>query len=211
MNGDNPSGGDNQQGRPRCSLTPDYVAGFIDGEGCFSVSIRPHPTVRYGNRWFIQPAFHAYQHRENVEILDELRSFFGCGSLVPKGPSSSVVTYCVHARRDLESVIIPFFERHPLISKKRLDFLKFAEIVRMMQRKEHLMDPGFRRIVELAFSMNQHGKQRKYRREEVLAEPSETVRRAPTCSGEDTVRSLWRRREGGRNDRPTDRQPADRR
>ena len=183
MVGDNPSGGDDQQGRPRCSLTPDYVAGFIDGEGCFSVSIRPHPTVRYGTRWFIQPVFQAYQHRENVEILQELRRFFGCGSIVPKGPKSSVVTYSVHSRRDLESVIIPFFERHPLVSKKELDFLKFASVVRMMRRKEHLTDAGFRRIVELAFSMNQHGKQRKYRLEEILAEPSETVRRAPAPLG----------------------------
>ena len=123
--------------------------------------------------------FQAYQHRDNVGILEDLREFFGCGSLVPKGPKSSVVTYSVHARRDLESVIIPFFERHPLVSKKRLDFLTFAKIVRMMRQKEHLTDAGFRRIVELAFTMNQHGKQRKYRREEILAEPSETVRRAP--------------------------------
>src|SRR6266498_1472887 len=76
MGSDNPSGGDYQQGRPRCSLTPDYVAGFIDGEGCFSVSVHPHPTVRYGNRWLIAPVFQAYQHRDNAGILDDLRTFF---------------------------------------------------------------------------------------------------------------------------------------
>jgi hypothetical protein len=47
----------------------------------------------------------------------------------------------------------------------------------MMLRKEHQTRGGFRRIVELAFSMNQHGKQRRYSFEEVIAEPSETVRR----------------------------------
>jgi hypothetical protein len=171
MVGDNPSGGDNQQGRPRCSLTPDYVAGFIDGEGCFCVSIHPRPTVRYGTRWLIGRCFQAYQHRDNVEILEKLRGFFGCGSLVPKGPRSSVVTYSVHARKDLESVIIPFFERYPLISRKHEDFLKFSEVVRLMQGKAHRTDDGFRRIVELAFSMNQRGKQRKYRLEEVLRNP----------------------------------------
>jgi hypothetical protein len=114
------------------------------------------------------------------------------------------MTYAVYRRSALESVIIPFFERHPMRSKKREDFLKFREIVHLMQEKAHLSEVGFRRIVELAFSMNQRGKQRKYTLEDVLAEPSETVRRAPAKStaGDETVRPSWRHGEGGRNDRP---------
>jgi hypothetical protein len=177
MSGDNPRSGDNQQGRPRGSLTPDYVAGFIDGEGCFSVSIHPHPTVRYGKRWLVAPCFQAYQHRDNVEILEKLKEFFGCGKIAPKGPNSSVMTYSVYRRSDLESVIIPFFEQHPMLSMKQRDFEKFSEVVRLMQQKTHQTHSGFRRIVELAFSMNQRGKQRRYRIDEVLSEPSETVRR----------------------------------
>jgi hypothetical protein len=180
MAGDNPTGGDYQQGRPSgCSLTPDYVAGLVDGEGCFSVSVHPHPTVRYGTRWLIAPSFHVYQHRDNVEILEKLRSFFDCGRIVSKGPNSAVMTYSVYRRADLESAIVPSFERCPLRSRKQEDFLKFREIVRMMQAKAHRTDDGFRRIVEIAFSMNKNGKQRRFSLEEVLAEPSETVRRAP--------------------------------
>jgi hypothetical protein len=88
------------------------------------------------------------------------------------------MTYSVHSKRDLESVIIPFFEEHPLLIK-RDDFAKFSEAVRLMLRKAHRTSEGLRRIIELAFSMNQRGKQRKYRLEEVLAEPSETARQAP--------------------------------
>jgi LAGLIDADG endonuclease len=183
MGSDNPSGGDYQQGRPRGrSLTPDYVSGFVDGEGCFCVSIHPHPTVRYGTRWLIAPVFQAYQHRDNVGILEALRDFFCCGGITAKGPNSSVLTYSVYRRAELESAIIPFFERYPLVSRKHEDFAKWSEVVRLMQLKAHRTELGFRRIVELAFSMNQHGKQRRYRIEEVLAEPSETVRRAPTSS-----------------------------
>jgi len=178
--GDNPTGGDYQQGRPLgCSLTPDYVAGFVDGEGCFSVSVHPHPTVRYGTRWLIAPSFHVYQHRDNVEILEKLRDFFGCGRITPKGPNSPVMTYSVYRRANLESAIVPFFERCPLRSRKHEDFVKFREVVRLMQAKAHRTDDGFRRIIEIAFSMNKNGKQRRYKLEEVLTEPSETVRRAP--------------------------------
>jgi hypothetical protein len=146
MTGDDPSGGDNQQGRPRCSLTPDYVAGFIDGEGCFCVSIRPHPTARERSTWLVAPSFQAYQHRDNVGILEQLQVFFGCGSITSKGPSSSVMTYSVYRRSDLESVIIPFFEQHPLRSKKNEDFAKFAEIVRLMRSKSHRTQEGLARI-----------------------------------------------------------------
>jgi hypothetical protein len=88
------------------------------------------------------------------------------------------MTFSVHSKMDLESVIIPFFEEHPLLIKQE-DFRTFSEVVRMMRRKAHKTDDGLRAIIELAFSMNQRGKQRKYRIEEVLAEPSETVRQAP--------------------------------
>jgi LAGLIDADG endonuclease len=178
MSSDNVTGADNQQGRPT-ELSPEYISGFVDGEGCFSVSIRPHPTVRYGSRCVVTPVFQIYQHHDNLELLEEFKSFFGCGSITSKGPTSSVMTFAVSKRRDLELRIIPFFEQHPLRSKKCNDFKKFRDVVMAMQRKEHLTGDGFRRIVEIAFSMNQHGKQRRYKLDEILAEPSETVRRAP--------------------------------
>jgi hypothetical protein len=210
MNSDNPIGADNQQGRPHGTLTSDYIAGFVDGEGCFSVSIRPHPTVRYGTRFVIGPVFQIYQHRDNLDLLEKLKGFFGCGHITSKGPGSSVMTYAVSGRQDLETVIIPFFERYPLNSTKHEDFLKFREIVRSMQLKEHQSDDGFRRIVETAFSMNQRGKQRRYKIEEVL---SGTLRdctpSASANAGDETVRSLWRHGEGDRNDHPAVQLPLD--
>src|SRR5438309_1076346 len=160
MSSENPSSGDYQQGRPLGVLTPDYISGFVDGEGCFSVSVHPHPTVRYGNgrRWLIAPVFQVYQHRYNLRILELIKDRFGCGRIAAKGPKSEVLTYSVYRRRDLESVIVPFFESYPLVSEKRHDFEKFREIVCLMQRKSHRTDEGFRTIVELAFSMNQRGK-----------------------------------------------------
>ena len=169
MSGDNPSGADNQQGRPTRALTPQYIAGFVDGEGCFSVSIHPHPTVRYGTSWLVAPCFQVYQLRSNVGILEGIRDHFAVGRIVGKGPNSNVMTYSVYRRSDLESVIIPFFDANPLVSEKYWDFQKFRRIVLAMQRKDHRSEAGFRQIVELAFSMNQRGKQRRYSIEEVLS------------------------------------------
>jgi hypothetical protein len=178
MNSDNLSGADNQQGRPQ-ALTADYVVGFVDGEGCFSVSIRPHPTVKYGSRFVIGPVFQIYQHRDNLDILEAMREFFGCGRITSKGPGSDVMTYAVSGKKDLADKVISFFEKHPLRTDKRADFEKFRGVVQAMSRKEHRTDDGFRKIVHLAFSMNKRGKQRRYTIDEVLAEPSEAIRRAP--------------------------------
>jgi hypothetical protein len=93
MGSENPSGADNQQGRPKGLLTPDYVVGFVDGEGCFSVSIRPHPTVTYGSGCVIGTAFAVSQHHDNLDVLIELNRYFGIGKIRSKGPSSSVMVY----------------------------------------------------------------------------------------------------------------------
>ena len=162
VGGDNPTGGDNQQGRPRRSLTPDYVAGFIDGEGCFSVSVHPHPSIRHSTRWLIAPCFQAYQHRDNVEILEDIMSFFGCGRITSKGPKSTVMTYSVYRRRDLESVIVPFFEQHRSCRASERTSPSSRRSFVSCRRTLIELGEGFRRIVELAFSMNQRGKQRRY-------------------------------------------------
>jgi hypothetical protein len=183
MSSDNPSGADNQQetAMPSVELDPRWVVGFVDGEGCFSVSVHANPLVRRTRGWQLHPTFQVYQHEQHRAVLESLVSFFGCGRLRPKGPKSSVITLAVDALRDLDERILPFFELHPLVVKAG-DFRLFATIVRSVRRKEHLDPDGFERLVRLAYAMNAQGKQRKRTLEEVLAGSSETVRQAPLVS-----------------------------
>jgi hypothetical protein len=88
------------------------------------------------------------------------------------------LTFAVDGLRNLETAVVPFFERYPLVVKDR-DFQAFAAIVRSMRKKEHLTGPGFERLVRLAYGMNANGKQRSRSIEQVLAGSSETVREAP--------------------------------
>src|SRR4051794_33732202 len=129
MSSDNPSGADNQQEttRSRLELDPHWVVGFVDGEGCFSVSVHRNPFVRLTRGWQLRPVFQVYQHVRHRAVLEELTSFFGCGRLRPKGPRSSVLTYAVDGLQRLDDTIVPFFERHPLVVKDA-DFRLFASI-----------------------------------------------------------------------------------
>ena len=181
MESENPFGADNQQETKDTTqqLDPGWIVGFVDGEGCFSVSI--HRNTRYARRtggWQLTPAFQVYQHEKERRLLERFRNHFGCGRLYHKGPNSSVMTYSVTKLSDLEDRIIPFFDQHRLLVKDA-DFQRFAEITRSMRRKEHLFPDGFDRIVRLAYTMNLHGKQRARPIEDILQGSSETIRQAP--------------------------------
>jgi len=62
--------------------------------------------------------------------------------------------YRVSSLRDITNVVIPHFNKYPLITQKRADFLLFKEIVDLIIKKEHLTIEGIRKIVALKASLN---------------------------------------------------------
>ena len=72
VSSENPSGADNQQETVRSmfDLDPRWGAGFVDGEGCFSVSIHRNPGARSTGGWQLHPVFHVYQHEESKHRRD---------------------------------------------------------------------------------------------------------------------------------------------
>jgi hypothetical protein len=181
MGSDNPTGADDQQETrllPRLGLDPMWVVGFIDGDGCFCISVHRNPGfARRTGGWQLDPVFQAYQHHRHRAVLEELQRFFGCGRIRPRGPKSSVLTYAVDSLSDLASAVLPFFQAHPLVVKGD-DFVAFAEIVRSLRVKEHFTVDGFERLVRLAYGMNASGKQRSRALADIPGS-SETARQAP--------------------------------
>ena len=49
---------------------------------------------------------------------------------------------------------MPFFEANPLRTVKQESFMRFAEVIRRMNRGDHLMMEGLDEIRELAAGMN---------------------------------------------------------
>jgi len=107
LGSENPSGADDQQETavPCLVLEPNWIVGFVDGEGCFSVSLhRSSMMYRHGG-WQLQPAFHVYQHQDHRDVLEAMVPTFGCGRIRSKGPRSSVMAFAVESLRDLESAV----------------------------------------------------------------------------------------------------------
>src|SRR2546423_12298159 len=104
------TGADNQQER-----LDSYIAGYVDGEGSFSVSVQRNASCRVGFQ------------------------------------------------------LVPEFHVNPLLSSKQADFEKFAGIVRALALGHHRTTAGFRRLLEVALSMNGGGRFRKVRWNELVA------------------------------------------
>ena len=140
-----------------------YLSGYVDGEGCFCVSISKSNRHKFG--WEIRPSFSVSQNSDRVQVIEVLQQYFGCGTIRPDR-SDKTLKYEVRSVDELVERIIPHFEETPLLSRKQHDFELFAEICHMMYRGEHQEKEGFDRILELAFDMNPSGI-RKYTKEEI--------------------------------------------
>jgi LAGLIDADG endonuclease len=134
---------------------PSYISGYVDGEGCFTVSISPRPTLRVG--WEVRPSLSVSQNGDRSEVLLAIQRHFGCGTLRPDR-SDRTLKWEVRSLPLLLAVVIPHFRRYPIQSGKRRDFELFADICEGMARGEHRTANGLIEIVRRAGEMNPSGK-----------------------------------------------------
>ncbi len=136
---------------------PSYISGYVDGEGCFTVSIAPRPTLLVG--WEVRPSISVSQNGDRSEVLLLMQQYFGCGRLRPDR-SDQTLKWEVRSLPLIVAVVIPHFHRYPLQSGKQCDFELFADVCERMVRGEHRCVTGLREIVQLAVRMNPSGKRR---------------------------------------------------
>ena len=151
---------DNQQE----SLNTEWIAGFVDGEGCFHVAINKQPKMKLG--WQVLPEFRIVQHKRDIEILHKIRNTLGLGQVTRNHGDRFEVRV-----RGLENLkkLISFFKEHHLQTTKKQNFEIFSKIIFLMEQKEHLTNQGLKKIALLASSMNSHVKSK-------YLESSETIR-----------------------------------
>jgi hypothetical protein len=134
-------------------VSPDWVVGFVDGEGCFYVGINEHPEMKVGYQ--VLPEFRVVQHEKDIQILHALKRFFKCGVVRRNHDERFELRI-----RKIECLlhVVTFFEKHPLKTRKNADFKKFARIVRWMKEEKHMTKDGLLGIIETASTMNRSEK-----------------------------------------------------
>ena len=131
-------------------LEAQWVVGFVDGEGCFHVDLNVHAEMPAGHQ--VLPEFTVVHHERDIQILYALKAFFGCG--VVRRNHGDRMAYRVRSKEHLLRKILPFFMAHPLKTKKNIDFLKFRDVLLLMETDAHLTREGLDAIRAIASEMH---------------------------------------------------------
>jgi hypothetical protein len=168
---DKPTGAGNQQERPGLEQ---WVVGITDGEGCFSVCVIANPGCRLG--WQVQHEYSVTQSAASTAALELIRRFFGCGRVIcnPRRDNhrQALARFSVKARRDLLERIIPFFDEHPLITAKQLDYEVFRRAMFLIAGQGHLDPDGLAQVAALTERMNRRKRSRYLESSEATRRPS---------------------------------------
>jgi hypothetical protein len=143
----------------------EYISGFVDGEGCFSVSFSKRPRFIVG--WETKPSFSVSQNHDRAQPLFIMQKHFGCG-FMRDGISDRTLKYEVRRLDDLLGRVLPHFKQYPLLSAKQEDVRLLEEVCLLMKMGEHVTSEGMKKVTSLAFKMNPSGK-RRYAQTDILA------------------------------------------
>jgi hypothetical protein len=146
-----------------------YISGYVDGEGCFNVSLSPRSTLLVG--WEVRPSFSVSQNGDRAEVLTLLQAYFGCGAIRPDR-SDRTLKWEIRSLPPILNRVLPHFRQHPLLSSKQKDFELFDLVCEAMARGEHRTVCGLMAIVRSAGQMNPSGK-RTYLPESILTSLAE--------------------------------------
>ena len=129
-------------------LDPFWVTAFVDGEGSFHVSVIKNKDSKHG--WRVQQEFSIELHIRDVNILILIKKELTVGKIYKIVTS---VVLRVYSIKELE-IIIAFFEKYTLITKKRVDYVLFKQAIDIVQKKEHLTIEGLQKIIAIKASIN---------------------------------------------------------
>ncbi len=117
-------------------------------------------------RMTVLPAFSITLHKKDIDLLHKIKAFFGNIGLVTQW--SRFAIFKVQSIEEISGNIISrglpassrfsggrsHFDKYPLITQKKADYLLFREIIIMMLRKEHLNKQGLQSIINIKASLN---------------------------------------------------------
>jgi hypothetical protein len=131
--------------RPRAEFlqipNPNWLAGFVCGEGCFLVGVAKSKFTGYQVRLL----FSINQHNRDSQLMGSLVKYLSCGEVYPK-LNKSYGEFVVSKFYEIESKIIPFFNKYPIHGDKTKDWDSFQRAAIIIQNKGHLTMEGLGEI-----------------------------------------------------------------
>jgi len=116
-------------------LSPYWVTGIVDAEGNFSIN-----KQKYGHNYKFTFSFKVTQKEHSLGILHDLKNFFNCGHIHIDNRKENAYKYNIARLEDIFNIIIPHFDKYPLLTSKNLDFLDFKKAVYLLKNKLDLYE-----------------------------------------------------------------------
>ena len=114
------------------------------------VSVLKSNTTKTG--WYVNVRYKITLHIKDLKIIKSIQEFFGGkGNIVI---SKDTCTFRVDSLKDIIEIIIPHFDKYPLITQKLADYILFKEVVYIMNSKKHLKMEGLMEVLSIKAGMN---------------------------------------------------------
>jgi hypothetical protein len=130
---------------------PMWIAGFASGECCFLVNIRQSKTSTIGYTTGLR--FQITQSSRDRLLLTNIGNSLGCGKLYEE-KKVKILNLTIEKLSDINSNIIPFFIKYPILGVKSQDFSDFVKVADLTRDKLHLTQDGLDVIINIKSGMN---------------------------------------------------------
>lgn len=117
-------------------LSGDYIAGFVEGEGCFALTLRR--DIRHERK--PKPVYYSWKamfaivlREDDRDLLEKIQKMLGCGSITFTKEGNQARLQ-VSDLNELKYRIIPFFNKYSLFGKKRSDFILWSEAINILYK-----------------------------------------------------------------------------
>ena len=130
---------------------PHWLQGFTCGEGCFLIKVSKSKGSKLG--YGVQLIFQLTQHIRDIELMESLVTFFGCGRIV-QDLNYSRVNFIVSKFSDIIDKVLPFFNQYPVIGIKNENFKDWSIAAEIMKNQGHLTEEGLNKILKIKAGMN---------------------------------------------------------
>ena len=131
---------------------PQWLTGFIDGEGCFHIHIKKSKYILGKPRVSLE--FSISQHARDLLLLKIIKDYLGCGIVEQKSTRPNSVLFVVYKFSDIFNKILPLIDANPLLGVKQLDYRDFQKVAFMIKDKSHLRKEGISLIYQIKSGMN---------------------------------------------------------
>ena len=101
-------------------LFQQWLVGFTDGDGSFHIS-------HQGDKWGL--SYKLTQSRYNLRVLHYIKKELGVGSITNDGTKAQ---FFIRDRKTIETVLIPIFDKYPLLTTKCFDYVKFKKALAIL-------------------------------------------------------------------------------